>query len=542
MSETASAATQLYKDEVLEIEPHGLEHIIMAERHGRPFSLFTLWFSANLVLATWVVGSISVSVFGESMPGALISLLIGNLIGAALLAALSSWGPHLGVPQMVQSRKAFGFLGNFGPGALNYLAGIGWFAVNTVYGTFALQTLVHLNYYVALAIMVVGQVALAVYGYNMIHAFERYMAILLGITFLLLGIFTFFNPHANYGAAFNPKAFVPYGGELGGFIITITLALGYFMGWMPFASDYSRYLPRETPPQRAFMFTFLGAFIPCLLLEWMGALTMSIPVSHAVAGNPASTIAYLMPGPLAGLALIAIVLGTGCANSLNIYSGAMSALVIRAERSAWTKSISLGVIFAAAVILLLNISNATLASQKQATLPGLEVVGAGIIVGLIVAIAARFPLRRWHAAVLVGLMGGILSTGGSNPLTASTEYTNFLLLLSYWIGPWVGVLMIDWYFQHHGNYDLKDVYDQNRAFRPGAIAWLVGLLVSTLFWNQAWYVGPVPSAHPQVGDLSYFVGFIVAALVYAVLSTFMRSSAPAGSKGDVSEKAAGMGS
>ncbi|MGH7697520.1 MAG: cytosine permease, partial [Candidatus Dormibacteria bacterium] len=209
MTETAAAGGRFYRDEVLEIEPHGLEHITQAQRHGRPFHLFTLWLAANLVLATWVIGNLAVGTFGESVLGAFAALAIGNALGAILLGLLSTFGPRLGVPQMVQARAPFGLLGNVGPGGLNYLAGIGWFAVNTVYGTFALAQLAHLNYFIALAIMVVGQVALAVYGYNMIHAFERWMSVALVVVFALLAIFTF--TKGNFGLGFNAHAPVPFG-------------------------------------------------------------------------------------------------------------------------------------------------------------------------------------------------------------------------------------------------------------------------------------------------------------------------------------------
>jgi hypothetical protein len=38
-----------------------------------------------------------------------------------------------------------------------------------------------------------------------------------------------------------------------------------------------------------------------------------------------------------------------------------------------------------------------------------------------------------------------------------------------------------------------------------------------LFANQAKYVGPVPEAHPGVGDLAPVVGFVLAAVLYLVL-------------------------
>jgi nucleobase:cation symporter-1, NCS1 family len=38
-----------------------------------------------------------------------------------------------------------------------------------------------------------------------------------------------------------------------------------------------------------------------------------------------------------------------------------------------------------------------------------------------------------------------------------------------------------------------------------------------LFANQVKYTGVVPDAHPSVGDITFEVGFVIAAVVYAVL-------------------------
>ncbi|HUY57643.1 MAG TPA: cytosine permease [Candidatus Micrarchaeaceae archaeon] len=528
MTGSIASAGHLYKDEVLEIEPQGLEHITQVQRHGKPFQMFTLWMAANLVLATWVIGNLAVGTFGVSMVGAFVALAIGNVLGALLLGLLSTFGPRLGVPQMIQSRAPFGLLGNFGPAGLNYLAGIGWFAVNTVYGTFALAELAHLNYFLALAIMVVGQVALAVYGHNMIHAFERWMSVALVIVFVILAVFTFKAGH--YGLPFNPKAPVPFGGPTGGFIITVGLALSYAMGWMPFASDYSRYLPKTAKPSSIIWWTALGMFIPCLVLEWMGALTVSIAMPAATAANPANAIAFLMPGPLAQVALLAIAVGTACANALNIYSGSMSALVVKVEKSPLVRAGIAAAIFGGATAGVLIVANSTLTSEKASLIATPIVAGAAILVALVVAGAVRFRFQRWQAAVVVGVLGGLLATGGSNATQAASQYSNFLLLLSYWIGPWVAVVLVDWFFKHHGSYDLRALYDQGSTVRVGTIAWLIGLAVSVPFMNQSWYVGPIPAAHPQLGDVSYLVSFVVAGTIFAI---FGRPHAGAVGEGQV---------
>jgi purine-cytosine permease-like protein len=55
------------------------------------------------------------------------------------------------------------------------------------------------------------------------------------------------------------------------------------------------------------------------------------------------------------------------------------------------------------------------------------------------------------------------------------------------------------------------------AWHAGALAWVLGVLASVPFWNQAWFVGPFARAFPQDGDISYYVGLLIAALAMAAL-------------------------
>ena len=51
---------------------------------------------------------------------------------------------------------------------------------------------------------------------------------------------------------------------LGGFLITVGAAFGYAAGWNPYASDYTRYLPPETPRGPVALFAGLGV-LPVVL-------------------------------------------------------------------------------------------------------------------------------------------------------------------------------------------------------------------------------------------------------------------------------------
>ncbi len=60
----------------------------------------------------------------------------------------------------------------------------------------------------------------------------------------------------------------------------------------------------------------------------------------------------------------------------------------------------------------------------------------------------------------------------------------------------------------------------NKAFQnwAGPIAMAVGAVVSIwLFSNQTKYLAPIPKAHPNVGDLTAEVGFVISALLYYLL-------------------------
>ena len=161
-------------------------------------------------------------------------------MGSITHAIVSTMGPRFGVPQMVEGRAPFGFLGNFLPAGLSWLtASFGWFIVNSVSGTFALVTLTAvlnnhkavLTFPIAFVIVVVAQVLIAFIGHNMIHQFERIIFPYLTIVFGLATIIILVQAHP--GVGFNAKALVPFGGPSAAFILAVFIAFGYAIGWNP---------------------------------------------------------------------------------------------------------------------------------------------------------------------------------------------------------------------------------------------------------------------------------------------------------------------
>jgi NCS1 nucleoside transporter family len=454
-----------YGERVATVEPGGVEYIALKERHGQPIQMFWTWLSPNLEFATVFIGVIAVAFLGLNLWQAATAIIVGTVLGAVSHAVLSSWGPKFGVPMMVASRGAFGFLGNILPAGLNGVtASFGWFIVNSVSGAFALQALfpsTNVPFWLAFLVIVVVQVIIATLGHNLIHVFERLALPLLGTVFIIACFFIFI--HGDYGFSGAP---VP-----GAWFLAFTAAFGYAVGWNPFAADYTRYLPPNTDRKMVGFWAGAGVLLSCIVLELAGAVLVTVAGTKWGASDiPTAQLQRAMPDLVYYPTLICIALGAVAANAINIYSGTMSLVALG------IKEMGLSL------------------RQRRAML--------AIVAGVI------------------GYFGGLyLESRG-----VASQYTNFLLLISYWIAPWLAVMFTD-YWLRRGDYGDESMFYDSKYLRwQGFAAMAVGLVVSIgLFANIfGLYVGPIPNSYPQVGDITFIVGFVITGVLYYVLDLGLR--------------------
>ena len=448
-----------YGDRVATVEPGGAGLITDDERHGKPVNLFWTWLSPNLEFATIFVGVISVLYFGLTFWQAVSAIVLGTGLGAFFQVVLAARGPELGAPQMIVSRIPFGFFGNILPAGLNSLvAGVGWFAVNSVSGALALNSLIGIPKPLALLIIAVIQIAIAFLGHNLIHVFERYASIALVIIFAITSIVILSKAHSHLGAA--SSGHVP-----GGWLIALGATFGYAAGWNPYATDYTRYLPKGQGTA-AGLWSGAGIFVSCVVLETVGAASALLATSSK--GSPTDQFVSHLNSTLGNLTLLAIVVGAISANAINVYSGSMSFLALGIE------------------------------------LP--------------------LRLRRAIVAVIFGTAGFFLAWSGLSD--EGSKYENFLLIISYWIGPWLGVVLIDQYLRRR-HVVSGYLYDRTHNPLAGLIAMAVAMALSIwLFSNQTKYVGVVPKHHPGFGDITFLVGFALAAAIYWAIFTIEKSKRP----------------
>jgi len=295
------------------IETNDIAPIPAGERHGKAWHLFTGWSSPNLEFATIFIGALAVFA-GLNVWQAILAVTLGNAIAAVTHGWFSSWGPRHGVPQMVISRSAFGLRGNILPAATSTLvAGIGWFAVNTTSGAFALTSLTSLPVAVSVTIIIVVQVVAAFIGHNFIQKFERYAFFYLAVVFAIVAVIIISQGKYDVSPATDFK--------WGAFSVGVALAYGYTQGWTAFAADFTRYLPANTSPRAVGLAAGLGNFTATTLLMSVGAIAWSGIVGE---GLPTTVFAEALPSWLAVLTLVGIAVGSVSANVLNIYSGTMS--------------------------------------------------------------------------------------------------------------------------------------------------------------------------------------------------------------------------
>ena len=445
-----------YGEKVAAVEPGGIEEIPDGERHGKPTQLLWTWTSPNLEFATVFVGALGVIAFQLSVWQSLAAIALGNGLGALGQAVLSARGPKYGVPQMVLSRAPFGFFGNILPaGIMSVTGGIGWFAVNSVSGTFALSSLTHLPDVASLLIIVLIQIAVAFFGHNLVQAFERYAFPFLAIVFLIACFVSL--SKADLGKAHGT-------GGVGGFLLMTAAVYGYAAGWNPYAADYARYLPRDVSSKSVALYAGLGLFISTTFLEFVGAASSAAWDPNS---NPTTAWISNMPTVIAKLTLLAIVVGSIAANVLNIYSGSLAFLTV--------------------------------------------------------GIRIKAHLRRAITATVFGVAGFFLAWSAlKNP---ANNYENFLLIISYWLGPWLGVFLADQFLRKGRRVDGL-LFSRSHENWIAPVIFLVALVVSVwLFSNQAKYTGPIPKAHPAVGDITFFVGFGISFLGYLALGRKARQVA-----------------
>jgi nucleobase:cation symporter-1, NCS1 family len=238
---------------------------------------------------------------------------------------------------------------------------------------------------------------------------------------------------------------------VGGFILMVTIVASFTLGWDVYASDYSRYMKVDTPWWSIVWRVVAGL---CLSAGWLEVLGL---MAARLATNSTSGGIYDLMGKgfLGVIALIAIALGTVAVDALDDYTGSLS----------------------------------------------LQATGINV--------------PRPISAVLVGI-GGFAMALYLHTGDIASRVTNVLLFLGYWTAPFAAIVLVHWW-RHRGKLDVTGILNFSTLESGWAAlaCLLIGFAASAPFMDTSIYVGAVSKGPLHGGDLAYFVGFVVAGVLFA---------------------------
>lgn len=442
----------------MEIENRSVEFIPEHERYGSPKRLFTIWCSANMQVTTMVIGALGV-VAGLNLGWTFIGLILGNLIGSVFMAAHSAQGPHLGIPQMIQSRAQFGVLGAGVPLAIVVLAYILFTAANGVVMRDSIKAVAPVSDNNAIILFGVLTLVVGFVGYELIHRIGAWMSALSSIVFALAAYAVL-----QHGLPAGVWELSSGTFKFAVFCLVVTQAASWTLGFGPYVADYSRYLPTTISTRSTFWYSYLGIVIGSTLLMLLGAIMAASALD--VTTDPGSAIAKLFPG-YETLVYCVIIVGVLEWNVMNLYSSYMSTTTIFTGFNGKVRISLLTKFFIMAIV--------------------------AVIVTWI-AIAAQYNFSAYFSDILIGQV--------------------------YVLVPWSAINLADYYWIRKGRYSVAAMYDVDGIY--GKVNWntlsiyAFAVVVQIPFMELSFYKGPIASL---VGtDISWLPALVVPGVLYYLVN------------------------
>ena len=240
------------------------------------------------------------------------------------------------------------------------------------------------------------------------------------------------------------------------FVLATAILASFNLSWSSYSSDYTRYLPASTPPGAIARRALAALLLSAIPFQALGLVTAGA-IGEA---SPAAVIANLQhaAGPFGAVALAAIALSSITGNAVNDNTAAYS------------------------------------------------LISAGL----------RVP--RVVAAIVTAVLGYVLAVAGAGRY--ADLYASYLVLTLYWIAPWTGIVLADWWLRPG-----RDCTAPRRWMPEATLFLVVSSVTVLLFSTSDLYTGPIAS-WLDGADIGYYVGFASAFAGALVLGKLRGSGAP----------------
>src|ERR1700742_4792484 len=446
----------------LSIERRSIEYVPQRERHGKVWHLWPVWFSGDANLATGATGGVGIAI-GAHLAWMDIAVLSGCLFGTFFMAFHPTQGPQLGLPQMIQSRPQFGYLGALLVWLFAYIQYAGFNVFNTVLGGESMSTVAHGSTKLWVVIVTIVAFVIALVGYDLIHKAEQWLTYAMIIIF---GIFTITLFFIHYPAGtFDVGTFkaTPFLGQFG-------VVAGYQISWAIYVSDYSRYLPPSVTVRKTFLWTYWGSAIGGGWMMIVGAV-LAAWAGKNFDGTGIAEIKSVGDHVFSGFGPIVLVLaalGLVSVTALNMYGGSLTL-----------------------------ISGVDSFKKVRPTLT-LRIITIGL-------------------TAVLSLIGALAAT--ANFLA---NFNDFLLLILYLFIPWTAVNLVDYYIVRRGHYAIAEIFNPHGMYGRwgwrGILAYVIGFPAMSPFFAVGTLYEGVAAKALDGADISFFIGLPVAGLLYYIFT------------------------
>ena len=460
------------------VEGHSIDFIPESERTDKLSSQGPFWFLGNFTFFTMTIGFVGPSV-GLSALWTILAGTLGIMFGTLFMAFHGSQGPHLGLPQMIQSRAQFGYRGVILALLATLFVFAGFNIVNMVLMMQGLKELFGFNPLIVALAVTVPATVLAILGHDWMHRSFKW-ALFLSIPLyglVTLAVMMNWVPDAPMPLLAAGEATpAPLGFNWTGFITQFAAAASYNIAYAPYVSDYSRYLPKNTHSGKLIAVVFLGA---SLSGAWMIAVGGWL-ADHLHASNVLVALSQVgnTVSPLMGIVVVGVtILVFLPVIAMNIYSAKLTTLTCVDSIKHIEPTRRARILAIAFVILLqLGVSLSLQGSDK-----GLSVLGI------------------------------------------------YLVVMLYFLVPWTAVNLTDYFFVRKGRYAIPHFFTPHDSLYGswgirGLASYAIGFVAMIPFFyifdgvaQKEVYVGPLAKALGNI-DIAWLVGLIVSGLVYYWLS------------------------
>ena len=279
----------------------------MEEKKTSVFENGLIWFGAGVSLAEILTGTYFAPLgFGRGLA----AILLGHVIGCALLFAAGLIGGRTGKSAMETVKLSFGKKGALIFAALNVLQLVGWTAIMIYDGALAADGVLSAGRWVWCLVIGALIVVWLLVGIRNLGKLNTVAMAALFLLTVVLSVVVF----RGHGAA------APDGGELS-FGAAVELAVAMPLSWLPLISDYTR--SAEKPAAA----TAVSAAVYGLVSCWMYVIGMGA----AIFAGESDLAQIILKAGIGAAGLLVIVLSTVTTTFMDAYSAGVSSESLSAK-------------------------------------------------------------------------------------------------------------------------------------------------------------------------------------------------------------------